>query len=252
MPRALIRLIPVGALTFSLGVDLVPQEGAAIIGRVFDTSGQPLAGARVTALRRLSAPVPTERLTPAGQNAQTNDRGEFRIDGLPTGEYYISAAPPPGSPLNAPVSGAKAMVPTLFPGTVDPSAARPIAVAAGQTIDGIVVRLVSVPGFEITGMVVDDGGNPIAGAMLILTRSPRADVVTPGPIAQARSDGAGRFVIGNVPNGLYTLIATVPVLLNDLGANHETLTMPMPTQLDITVEHADVRDLRAVVHAHQH
>ena len=31
------------------------------------------------------------RLTPSGRNASTNDLGQFRIYGLPPGEYYVTA-----------------------------------------------------------------------------------------------------------------------------------------------------------------
>ena len=31
------------------------------------------------------------RLVPSGRNSTTNDLGQFRIYGLPPGEYYVSA-----------------------------------------------------------------------------------------------------------------------------------------------------------------
>ena len=75
-------------------VELSLQRGAAIIGRVVNDAGEALVNLRVMAMRQV---VADSRVTearrgtigpiPAGPGAQTNDLGEFRLFGLPAGEY---------------------------------------------------------------------------------------------------------------------------------------------------------------------
>lgn len=85
----------------SENIDIVLLRGGAIAGRVLDQSGQALADFRVMAMRTAPGgrgpvggpPV----LLPAG-SSQTNDIGEFRVFGLPAGEYYLQAAPRPDFP----------------------------------------------------------------------------------------------------------------------------------------------------------
>ena len=81
-------------------VTLSLQRGAVIAGRVLDEAGEPLVNLRVMAMRQLPSGVryaPTSRpaLFPAGSGGQTNDLGEFRLFGLPPGDYYVQAAPGP-------------------------------------------------------------------------------------------------------------------------------------------------------------
>jgi hypothetical protein len=62
---------------------------AAIGGRVTDERGEPLAGVQVTALTRLGSGAGVQ-LRPFATEL-TDDRGEYRIAGLPPGEYAVGA-----------------------------------------------------------------------------------------------------------------------------------------------------------------
>ncbi len=71
------------------GVDVALLPGGAITGRVTTQDGQLLAFAEVEALRpQLESSLRV--LIPVGR-AETNERGEFRIVGLPPGHYYVAA-----------------------------------------------------------------------------------------------------------------------------------------------------------------
>ena len=139
------------------------QKGGVIAGRVLDVNGEPLAEARVMALQRTSmAGFP--RLNPApGQGQQTNDIGEFRVSGLPAGEYFISASPSmttmfnrSGAATAKPVSAHTTTATMYYPGATDPAAAQPITVTAGETVTGIQFTMQSSPAFTVSGIVVDD------------------------------------------------------------------------------------------------
>jgi Carboxypeptidase regulatory-like domain len=71
------------------GVDFALPKGGVISGRVSDESGDVMPGVNVQVMR-YQYQQGDRRLVPAGQ-AQTDDRGVYRVWGLNPGEYYVSA-----------------------------------------------------------------------------------------------------------------------------------------------------------------
>ena len=66
-------------------------RGSVIAGRIVDEFGDAIPDVSVTAMRQ-TWQNGRRRLVPAsGRVAQTNDLGQFRIYGLPPGDYYVSA-----------------------------------------------------------------------------------------------------------------------------------------------------------------
>jgi protocatechuate 3,4-dioxygenase beta subunit len=211
-------------------VALTLQRGAVITGRVIDQYGEPVVDAQVMVLRKPPAPsTPSSpagvaaarfanRLMPAGPGAQTNDLGEFRLHSLLPGEYYVQAAPRGdfgGNPAANTRAAATTMVPTYFPGASDPQAAQPILVTAGQTASDVEVRMAVASVFQVSGVVVDEAGQPVTNAMVRLMPQ---DATVPQsimlrPFNQARTDARGTFSFGNVTNGAYTLIAVPPLVI---------------------------------------
>jgi hypothetical protein len=204
-----------GAVSLSL------QRGAAIVGRVVNEAGEPVINVRVMAMRQ--APVAPRDSSPArvrsvaaGPGAQTNDLGEFRVFGLPAGEYYVQASPGPefGRGLNP---RARTMVPTFFPDVTDPDSARTITVAPGQTSDAIVIRMLEAPAFQVSGIVVDESGQPVANAMVRLDTDPATGPSFFGRFLQARTNATGAFTITNVTTATYLLVAIPPVVTSGSG-----------------------------------
>ena len=202
------------------------QKGAVISGRIVGPSGEPQSDVRMMALRRITGPGTQSRLIPAPMQGmqQTNDLGEFRLSGLPPGEYYVSAAPHIQSPFGAPGitppaaqdTPRTAPTTTYYPGTTDAAAAQPIAVARGAEVGNISFMLLSLPAFRISGVVVDENGNPVAGAMVMLMGDPRNGVLM-GPVGNGRSGDDGRFAIENVVSGTYRASASVPIAMGGPG-----------------------------------
>ena len=202
-------------------VDVMLQKGAVIVGRVLDQAGEPLADARVVAMRKPSVPpratsIGPNLMLPAGPGAQTNDLGEFRLFSLPPGEYYVQAAP--GANFGGSLAPrATTMLPTYYPGTSDPVAAQPIRVGAGQTSGDVAIRMIVASAFQVSGVVLDEGGRPVSNAMvrLMADRSPGPPMsMMMGPWNQSRTDTSGKFTINNVTNGTYTLLAAAPLVMS--------------------------------------
>src|SRR5471032_1666832 len=82
------------------GVELRLPKGGAITGRVLDDLGAPLPLMTVVAGRILRGPAGGVRFDPM-TSAETDDLGEYRLFGLPAGEFAVATAGarviPPGS-----------------------------------------------------------------------------------------------------------------------------------------------------------
>jgi len=248
-------------------VELHVQKGAAISGRLVDASGEPVADARVMAMRRLEGRggAGMRQWVPAGgpgAGQQTNDLGEFRVSGLPPGEYILAATPQgafgspfggPGTPPLARPSGPRTTATTTFyPGTTDQAAAQPIAVAAGAEVGNVTFAMQSATAYRVSGIVVDENGNPVAGAMVMLMGDPRSGMFF-GPAGNGNSQDDGRFVIDGVTAGRYHVNASVPMRVQGGASGGAIMTwgiggggaMPQPT--DIVVTDANVTGVRVVV-----
>ena len=71
--------------------DISMPRGSVIAGRIVDEFGDAIPDVSVTAMRQ-TWQNGRRRLVPSpGRVAQTNDLGQFRIYGLPPGDYYVSA-----------------------------------------------------------------------------------------------------------------------------------------------------------------
>ena len=156
----------------------------------------------------------------------TDDRGEFRLFGLPPGTYYLlvnpsiassarvttsdevrwalqqpaagaaTGAPPPG-----PIAGYATM---FFPGTPDPSQAQPIVVGPGEVRDDLTFRIGYVPVGRVAGTAQRSDGSPAASATVTMRhREMKASIE--GSDRSARTDASGRFTFQNVPPGDYRI-----------------------------------------------
>ena len=208
-------------------VDIVMPRGGVISGRVVDEFGEPVADATVTSMRQMWAGG-RRRMVTTGRIAQTNDLGQFRLYGLPPGEYFVSAtlrgaelmmldmASGSGGPSGSGTTAGYA--PTYFPGTPSVAEAQKIAVAAGQEMGGTDFALMPVRLSRVAGIVMGADGKPLGGAMINLMPASRG---AEGPMMignSARSSGNGAFTLSGVPPGDYALQArTMRIVTSESG-----------------------------------
>jgi len=186
-------------------VDLMLPRGGVITGRVVDEFGEPAPEIQV-ATERYQVIQGQRRLFPAGRNAMTNDIGEFRLFGIPPGQYYLSATwrntsgfNPNGSP-----SERTAYAPIYFPGTMTASEAQRITVSPGQQIDDLVMVLKPIKASKVTGTAIGADGKPLVPAMIMVMQSNVGFGSMMGG-GQVRPDGT--FTVGGLAPGTYTLRA---------------------------------------------
>ena len=194
--------------------DFSMPRGSVIAGRIVDEFGEPVADAMVSAMRQTWAGG-RRRLVPGGRPSQTNDLGQFRLYGLPPGDYYVSAslrnmesmmfdAMAPGGPSGSnPVSG---YAPTYFPGTASPADAQKVSVAVGQEAQQTDFALVPTRLSRITGVAMGADGKPLDGAMVNAVPQNRAgDFGAMMMSASGRTTKDGNFTLNGVAPGEYTL-----------------------------------------------
>jgi protocatechuate 3,4-dioxygenase beta subunit len=236
---------PGSAITLEDGqqvaVTMCIMHGAVIAGTVLDSDGRPQPGVRVIALRfrtfggeRQAMPAPSGSLL-----TTTDDRGAYRVYGLPPGEYSIGAslstlggadtrlvttaeiqwaqqllqragqpvaglaagtgAPPPPGP-------SMGYSPVYYPGTADPAGAATITLGPSEERTGVDFPLQWVPTARIDGTIVDQDGRPVAGVQLNLVVKQSIPLLFPFG-GTSRTDSRGGFSFPGVTPGDYTIVA---------------------------------------------
>lgn len=186
-------------------------RGGVISGTVTDEFGDAAYAVPVRAMR-LGFTGGGRAAQPAA-SAVTDDLGDYRLAGLPPGDYIVSALPQAPADRAASERGD---VPVYFGGTVAPSAATHVAVAIGQQAPNIDIQLQAVKTSTISGSVTGPEGVP-TGARLQLV-DPAMPVANLGVwFRYATRDG--KFSFPGLTPGAYVLNAQAPD-----GAGGGTLT----------------------------
>ena len=189
----------------SFTANLALTRGGAIHGRVIDEFGEPVAGTRVQVLRSRMVRG-QRRLQTMGPGDQTDDTGQFRVYGLPPGNYYVTASTGPAD------SVWQRDPPIYYPGTPSFSDAQTINLVVGTEASAD-FQLQPIRTARLSGIVFNATGAPVQ-AMVQLS----SEAVGMGPSFERAGDPRaftliadsgpdGRFTMENVPPGPYTLTA---------------------------------------------
>ncbi|MBI1790692.1 MAG: carboxypeptidase regulatory-like domain-containing protein [Acidobacteria bacterium] len=178
-------------------VTLPLTRAAVITGKVLDASGRPVRQARVVSVLRRAGPDGV-RLIPSAYGAGVDDRGSYRLFGLPPGRHLIAATPAGGPPF----------LPVYFPGVTDPAKAEPVNLRAGEVRASIDFAVWSSSSATITGRVT---GRPEewADRGVAVSIFPAGGYAAPLQMVNAGRDG--RFRFEGVPSGSYVVVAAGPV-----------------------------------------
>jgi protocatechuate 3,4-dioxygenase beta subunit len=266
--------LPTFRLVAGQAIELPPvalRRTGVITGRLVDPQGEPLQDVSVRAIRRdATGTVASSAASTANvaellrQAGRTNDLGEFRLYGLPPGDYIVVASPQPFGVATAAVS--TAMLPeTFYPGSSDAAGAQVLTVAAGQTVV-IDFPIFAAATFNVSGVVVDESGAGVPGAIVTIAldqgaRDAAREIevmigaayggIHAGNVT-TQTDSSGRFTIGKITSGAYYATAAVavrtaePALESTFGTIGATRMM-RSDPVQIVVNEADVESVTIVL-----
>jgi carboxypeptidase family protein len=202
--------------------DLKLSRGSVITGRIFDEDGEPLSRTLVNVLRQQYVRG-EKQLTTVGAD-QTDDRGQYRVFGLPPGDYYVTASAgglqrmldqflPGRGPVDQPAE-TTGYAATYYPGVIAAGDAGVVKVAAAQELAGIDFQLQLVPLATVKGIVAGGGtvmllpeDGPAGGGGRGGGRGGLGALLGGGPNLRTQTKPDGTFAIANVTPGRYTIVA---------------------------------------------
>jgi hypothetical protein len=246
------------------GVEFRLPRGSVVAGAVFDEDGEPMPGVNVRVMR-YQYQQGERRMTPVN-NAQTDDKGEYRVWGLMPGDYYVSAVarnfatfgPRPfgggrgpstgsgraggrGGPVTAAASASSdeeelAYAPTYYPGVSNVADAKAIAVGLSQELLDISFNMQLVHAARISGRVTNPDGSEVSSGNVNLVNDGLPGRGQASVNYGGRIDWDGSFSIANVPPGRYILRAR--------GTDSET---PQYAAQPVSINGQDVDDVTVIL-----
>lgn len=183
----------------SVQIRLTPT--AAIAGLVMREDGHPARHIRVIALwRRMDRGA--VQWVPTGDPVWTDDRGRYRLYGLPPGHYAVAAIAGDYGP------DGRVFSPVFSPGATHPRAAQVMLVQAGEVVTQADVTLPTSTTGAIRGVVsgIPENWQGKRAAVTLAMASPVAI-----SLATVLTDSKGAFTMPGVPAGDYQVTAWGPI-----------------------------------------
>lgn len=154
-------------------VELTARRGLVIAGRVVDGENQPVVGTNVQCNGQAAGGQHVNRWT------QTDADGRFELNGLDDGSYTVNA----GQAWGGGSDYRPVVLTEVAPGTTD-------------------LRITLLPGLAISGVLLDEQGDPVANRMLLARATdPQRD----GNWHQTTTDAKGAFRFGGLSDGDYAI-----------------------------------------------
>jgi protocatechuate 3,4-dioxygenase beta subunit len=237
-PGIAVALVDGQRLEIRVGV----LRGSVISGVVRTPGGRPAVNLTVQAVdRRRARNQQASMFTEAAPGvAQTDDRGMYRIFGLPPGDYVVSARSPsrddvrlmtatelqwadtvasgvPSAGGRVPfvsdppaAAGTSALAPVYYPGTPIAADASAITLGPGEERLGVDFALHLVPTAQVRGRLVDGEGRPqpnqsIAARPASQSGSDMLQMLESAFGSSARTGADGSFTMSGLRPGRYSL-----------------------------------------------
>lgn len=184
-------------------LDFSLQRAGVITGRVTDETGDTVAGATVWAMQPQFFQG-RRRLVPISPAARADDVGQFRLLGLPPGDYVVMATLRETWVVDAPEKHTMGYAPSYFPGTASAAEAQRVKVGLSQQVGPIEFGLVPIRTATVSGTAVGSDGLPLAGATVMLSQEivgPAGGMMSMAGSARVAPDGT--WTLRDVPAGEY-------------------------------------------------
>ncbi len=203
-----LRIDSVGtALTIGPGqvvenIDFSLIRGGVVEGRVVDQDKEPVerVAVRLRVMRSLGG---KDRLLPSGHD-ETDDRGYFRIFGVPPGDYYLRVSPRPlFGDSRRPM---RSFAPTYYPGVLSVEEAATIKMTAGEEAGGFNITVIEGSSYSVSGRVLTPEGKPAYSAWIVSMKQSGKEINI-GMRQNTTTDLKGQFKVSGLLPGGYRLYA---------------------------------------------
>ncbi|MDX2151240.1 MAG: carboxypeptidase-like regulatory domain-containing protein [Bryobacteraceae bacterium] len=187
------------------GLDVAMAPLSSMAGRVTDEDGEPVGEAAVHLLARRT--LLGGHMVLSERTVKTSATGEYRIEDVPDGSYYLGVVPPKRRRPSGgrPTADEQGYVVTYYPRITHLDAAPPIRVDAGEDRAGIDVRLKRSRDYEVRGTVA---GHEMEARDLILSlQAAQGESLTAVLLPSVPLTPDLRFEFWDVPPGRYVLVA---------------------------------------------
>jgi hypothetical protein len=183
-------------------VTITLVKGGVMTGRVTEADGKPMIGVTVSAIMVRDAEGHPVRQPFGGRPRMTDDRGIYRLFGLPPGAYIVSTNGRGMYPQMSPYQGTVA---TYHPSSTRDTATE-VAVTSGGEVTGVDIRFRNDRGHVISGTVAGASAqSPSSYASVTLISTATGQFVGGGGV---RPDDPNRgFAIHGVSDGEYEIVA---------------------------------------------
>jgi len=226
------RLITVANGEAIEGLTIGLQRGGVITGRITDASGRPRIQERINLIRIDEAGRRQPFYVANYSMSGTDDRGVYRIYGLPPGQYKVSAGVEPERHYARAGQGDTYFLRTFYPGTTDETKANVVEVTAGSEATDIDISLGRPEKtYTASGRIIDaETGKPVANLVYGYgVLQPDGRSLMSASFGQ-RSDEKGQFRIEGILAGRYVAL----ISNEDAGGIYGDLTPLQITDADVT------------------
>ena len=182
------------------------KRAGALTGKITYSDGEPAISARVWALVRVD-----KQWRPVFREAETDDRGVYRIYPIQEGEYLVSAVEEGWVTTQLPEGGESQRPSTIsvspyYYGGTSLKTAEVIQVEAGREVSNLNITLTERALFKLSGTVLG-AGVPLPGVPIALRVRDDNDPSSPvgffGQGTRTESDQKGAWSFNDVPEGSY-------------------------------------------------
>jgi hypothetical protein len=195
-PGAMRQVLVLAQGEKSAAAPIALWKHAAISGLVLDDAGEPVVGARVRALRRTP---PRGREFGGESSSTTDDRGIYRIAGLPPGDYMVLVP-------SISIAGSLVYPIAFYASAQSPQYAAVVTVASGDDHEGINFQLTPASGVRVRGTIQGPKG-PAEGVRVRLRWPDAEGFPFDVEVASTVSGPDGGFSFDAVSGGTYVLEA---------------------------------------------
>jgi hypothetical protein len=180
-------------------LDVALPRGSAINGRVVDEFGEPMANVRVSPMRFRFIEGRRRLINAGGSTDTTDDLGQYRLHGLPPGEYYVVAQQPSG--FLASSEDRTGYAQTYHPGALTVAEATRVPLTVGQEAHNVLVTMTPTRTANLSGTAVNSAGQPIAEAMGFIRENTGSGMVSSTPVVIRD----GNWTVSGLVAGEYVL-----------------------------------------------